>query len=937
MSARYLFLVVPSLFVLSSFASAQRSGTQPPPVPLLSNCQPQWFPSFGSTPGVDGTVRSLLAFDDGSGPALFTGGDFTHAGGQPVVGLARWNGEGWSQLGAGLSGALGLRVNALCVFDDGHGPAVYAAGDFVQSGALVLNGIGRWNGTSWSALAGGVTLGGSHGRVHSLCVFDEGSGARLFASGEFDAAGGVPAAGIARWNGAAWSSVGTGGLFAAGSVAGAAALCVHDDGSGRALYAGGAFDSAGGVLAEGIARWNGTSWSAVGSGMGGPDPSVASLASWDDGSGAKLFAGGEFTFAGGQVAQHVARWNGSAWSNLGQGTSGAVKTFLPFDDGSGTKLYAGGNFLSAGGLFSRHVARWNGTQWSTVVGLDVGSVLALAVFHDAHGTSLHAGGSFSTNLEGRMLLRIAALHDDHWRPLGDGLATSVLAMAQFDDGNGPAVFVAGPADTPGGATLRGVGRWDGVQWHAAGNFNGLSPSALAVFDDGSGPALYAGGAFSIVDGLSALRVVRWNGSTWTQVGTGLPYSVTCFAVFDDGTGSKLYAGGNSGPLALNLRAWDGTGWQTLGGGLNGTVSALCTFDDGAGDALYVAGSFGSTTFNPHGIARWDGTNWSALGNGTDGLIQALAGFDDGTGPALYAGGAFTSAGTSAASAIARWTAGSWSAVGNGFANSSSQPPVVRALAAFDDGSGPALYATGTFDLSGAASVGHIARWRAGNWGAIGNGLGFDLNVSGRALLASDLGRGRALLVGGDFLSCPDSLDSRLASWGVPPGCGWSGEALCFPGEDGVQACPCGNPPSEHGRGCENSAGTGGARLDATGRSSLANDTLHLTTRGELGSAASIVLQGTLANPAGATFGQGVRCVGGTLRRLYNKVAVGGSIVAPGPGDLPIAQRSAALGDPIAQGQHRFYGVYYRDPNVLGSCPATSTLNATQELDVLWVP
>ena len=40
------------------------------------------------------------------------------------------------------------------------------------------------------------------------------------------------------------------------------------DGSGN-LYIGGSFTVAGGVIANGIAKWNGSSWSALGSGMNG--------------------------------------------------------------------------------------------------------------------------------------------------------------------------------------------------------------------------------------------------------------------------------------------------------------------------------------------------------------------------------------------------------------------------------------------------------------------------------------------------------------------------------------------------------------------------------------------------------------------------------------------------------------------------------------------
>jgi hypothetical protein len=69
--------------------------------------------------------------------------------------------------------------------------------------------------------------------------------------------------------------------------------------------------------------------------------------------------------------------------------------------------------------------------------------------------------------------------------------------------------------------------------------------------------------------------------------------------------------------------------------------------------------------------------------------------------------------------------------------------------------------------------------------------------------------------------------------------------------------------------------------------------------------------------------------------LYVKNAVAGSITAPHGADLPVHARSAQLGDTIAPGSHRYYGVYYRDPTVLGSCPASSTFNITQQLDVLW--
>jgi len=161
-------------------------------------------------------------------------------------------------------------------------------------------------------------------------------------------------------------------------------------------------------------------------------------------------------------------------------------------------------------------------------------------------------------------------------------------------------------------------------------------------------------------------------------------------------------------------------------------------------------------------------------------------------------------------------------------------------------------------------------------------------------------------------------------------------SLCDPGHAGVLACPCANPPAGSARGCDNSSLTGGAQLSASGLASLAADTLHFAASGEKPSATSILLQGTTSS-SGAVFGQGVRCVAGTLKRLYQATAVAGSISVPAVGDASVSARSAFLGDTLASGAVRTYAVYYRDPVVQGGCPATSSFNVTQSGQVTWLP
>ncbi len=172
--------------------------------------------------------------------------------------------------------------------------------------------------------------------------------------------------------------------------------------------------------------------------------------------------------------------------------------------------------------------------------------------------------------------------------------------------------------------------------------------------------------------------------------------------------------------------------------------------------------------------------------------------------------------------------------------------------------------------------------------------------------------------------------------------------FCTPGSGGVTSCPCLNDPVGANRGCQNSLGTGGATLSGGGNASLANDTFVLTASG-IGSAGSsctgtqlnltcIVLQGSVLNATGTSFGDGVRCLGGVQKRLYVHNSAAGTLVAPQGTDPSVSVRSAALGDPIdasnpASGT-RYYLVYYRDA-CASYCPA-SNFNASSGWRVIWV-
>jgi trimeric autotransporter adhesin len=896
----------------------------PPP-----SCAPDWQRTFGNVPGLDGQALALTVFDDGTGPALYACGEFEIAGGGNANHIAKWNGAEWSALGGGIDG----QVRALTSFDDGNGPALYAGGTFATASGATVNNIAKWDGSSWSALGSGT-----NGVVNALGVFDDGNGPALFAGGSFLFAGGISARSIAKWDGSAWSPLGSGiGSFSQpGSVN---ALEVFDDGSGPALYAAGSFYAQGSC----ISRWNGATWTPLAG--GGFDEAAYCLTTFDDGSGPALYAGGRFTLAGGGLASYIAKWNGANWSPLGsgmtiQGGGARVEGLTTFDDGTGIALYACGGFTTAGGVSARYVARWKGSSWSNLAGGTRNEAIALTVFDDGSGAKLYVGGAF-VEADGVFAWHIASWNGASWSALGSsGLLGRVWSTTVFDDGAGPALYAVGDMqDQPSVFTTGHIAKWNGTSWSSLGLGLDFTGASVFGFDDGTGPALYAGGYFANAGGAPASRIAKWNGTSWSSLGQGANASVLALTAFDDGGGPVLFAGGEftatGGIPASHVARWNGTSWSALGSGTNGLVNTMTVFDDGSGPALYVGGTFTAAGGVPANfVARWNGASWSALGSGLSGggsygSVRTLIVFDDGTGPALYAGGSFTTAGGVSANCIARWDGSTWSALGSGIAIFSVNLGVY-ALAAFDDGSGPTLYAGGQFTDLGGNPTNSMARWSGTSWDPIDNSPATDWTssfpvIAVNSLSVFDDGQGPGLCVGGIFERSPAG-DAYIAKWANSCASGW---AFCF-GDGSGTACPCGNTSNPNNQsGCVNSHGRAG-RLIASGSASLSNDTLVLSGSGMTNSTA-LYFQGSTAvsGGAGVTFGDGLRCAGGTTIRLGLRTNVAGASQLPSGGG-PTLSSAGLVGTPST----RTYQIFYRDAAPFCT---SATYNTSNGWAIHWVP
>jgi hypothetical protein len=375
----------------------------------------------------------------------------------------------------------------------------------------------------------------------------------------------------------------------------------------------------------------------VGAGMNGPVYSLA-IDPQDD----TLYAGGNFTQAGGSAASKVAAWNGSTWTDLGSGTDDIVRALVI--DPQNDSLYAGGDFTQAGGSAADYVAAWNGSAWSSLgSGMD-GSVWALAI--SAQDDTLYAGGNF-TQAGGSAANYMAAWNGSTWSSLGSGVNGSVWALAM---GPGDAGLYAGGTfdDTGGGPVnpciasggLDCIAKWNGNAWSGIGS--GMNGQVSTLVIDPQDDTIYTGGAFIPAAGFTPTGVAAWTGYTWSPLGAGVTSTFSFWSVkslaSDDSRG-LLYAGGYFNRAGNNesnsIAVWDAgiSSWIPLtwladgsnGVGAGDEVQSLALDDS----TVYLGGNFTDAGNNPLGdnIVKWTWDEPSGSLSDTSGDLGTLIGIE----------------------------------------------------------------------------------------------------------------------------------------------------------------------------------------------------------------------------------------------------------------------------------------------------------------------
>ena len=572
---------------------------------------------------------------------------------------------------------------------------------------------------NWQGIGG--QLPGFDGPVNAV-VYD--SVGNLYIGGSFTHASGVPVNDIAKWDGSNWSSLGSGmdnSVFA---------LAI--DGSDN-LYAGGFFTSAGGILANRVAKWDGSSWSAVGSGT---DDGVYSLAL----STSSLYVGGNFTTAGGVAASNVAKWDGASWSALGVGTNDTVYALAV--NASGT-LFAGGSFTDAGGSYVGRIAEWNGSAWSTFDANEFGvnnTVYSIAI--DASNV-LYIGGDFNVAVSngGQFLVpRVLKWIAPNWVPLGPDFSNGGVRVIRFDHSG--TLYAGGNFSRIGGVFVDKVAKWNGSTWSQAGSAGFDTNDVVSTLASDPSNHITIGGSFASI-GIVLNNIATMNGASWNSLGGEMNGPIRALTL---DASNNLYVGGPftsiRGVAVHNFAKWDGSNWSDVSGGANAEVDALVT--DQANN-VYAGGQFteigGLTTT---GIAKWDGSVWSSLAAGAGSPVYALA---VSTSSSVYA---------SLGSLVIQWDGTQWSVLGDG----DGMDDFVRALAVDTAGT---VYAGGDFSTADDANTDYIAAWNGASWGPLGSGMS-------DSVYALQVDSKNNLYAGGQFTSAGGVPANYVAEW---DGASWS--------------------------------------------------------------------------------------------------------------------------------------------------------------------
>ena len=345
-----------------------------------------------------------------------------------------------------------------------------------------------------------------------------------------------------------------------GSGANSGVWVFYTDTASNSLYVGGNFGYADNLDVNGIARWDGTAWDSLGSGITGCTfmcLPVKAIAKYNG----EIYAGGSFPNMGG-IPNRIAKWDGNNWSDISGGVQGIVSEFMVYNN----ELYVGGTFDTAGTVAANGLAKWNGTQWSDVYGLpnyfspNQNSIMALEVYNG----ELYVAGNFSDTGGYRDIVKYDGAN---WVPLENGILGGIGGINTMVVYKGE-LYVGGLFYKSAGNVDDNIMKWNGSNWSEVAG--GVDPLNGQVYDmivyNGE---LYVVGEFLSAGGVPANRIAKWDGTEWCGLGSSFDNTILAVGVLNN----MLYIGGGfwtiDGDSISRIAKWTGGSYVDTCGAIIG--------------------------------------------------------------------------------------------------------------------------------------------------------------------------------------------------------------------------------------------------------------------------------------------------------------------------------------------------------------------------------